>query len=80
MSQSCLSEFLNGHRGLALVTVDKIAEELGLKLVETGRRGGRRGRPAAGTPHRRGGARETTAAGSPGQGEPADDATAQDTI
>jgi len=42
--RSCLSDFMSGARGLNLDTFGRLAEAIGLRLVESGRRGGRRAR------------------------------------
>lgn len=44
VAPSVLTRFMNGERGLTTDTLDRLAEALGLKLVET-----RRGRSAATT-------------------------------
>ena len=53
---SSLTRFVDGERGLTLATADKLADALGLKLVETGRDRVRtskspRPRSARGEPH-----------------------------
>lgn len=39
VAPSVLTRFMNGERGLTLDTFDRITTALGLRLVETGRRG-----------------------------------------
>ena len=68
VAPSVMTRFVNGERGLTLDTFDKIAEALGLRLVEIARRG----RPPAGKQAGRGvsGPVEEAITGPPGPCEP----------
>jgi transcriptional regulator with XRE-family HTH domain len=50
VAPSVMTRFVNGQRSLSLDTLDKVADALGLRLVEVGRRGKLQGRPAPATP------------------------------